>query len=101
MSTVAFLVNGAASSPMGYRARAFADRLRDQYQVHVLYRSPRRFLAALVESRRAQTAKQCMPHSAIPRGIKRPRVMALWSSMWPLTNCCEGSRQGLIRRHSP
>jgi glycosyltransferase involved in cell wall biosynthesis len=47
MPKLVFLVNGAPSSPMGYRARAFADRLRDRHEVHILYRSPRKLLSAL------------------------------------------------------
>jgi glycosyltransferase involved in cell wall biosynthesis len=42
MTTVAFVVNGDPSSPMAYRARSFADRLRGRHEVRILYRSPRK-----------------------------------------------------------
>jgi glycosyltransferase involved in cell wall biosynthesis len=46
MSTeVLFLVNGDERSPMGYRARAFAERLPDRWRSRILYRSQGRFLS--------------------------------------------------------
>ncbi|GEM_PF-147722 len=36
---VTFLVNGTRASALGVRARAFAERLNDHYEVHLLYRS--------------------------------------------------------------
>jgi glycosyltransferase involved in cell wall biosynthesis len=46
--TVAFLVNGSEGSAMGDRARAFADRLCDRFDVHTAYRASNR-TAAIVE----------------------------------------------------
>src|SRR5262249_15363918 len=45
---VAFLVNGEHSSAMGHRARAFAARLGDHFDIHISYR-PRRKMRALVD----------------------------------------------------
>src|SRR5262245_55396136 len=46
MSTeVLFLVNGNERSPMGYRARAFAERLPDRWHSRIVYRSQGRFLS--------------------------------------------------------
>jgi glycosyltransferase involved in cell wall biosynthesis len=45
MTTVAFIVNGDPSSPMGHRARAFAERLREPHDVRVFYRSRRKVLS--------------------------------------------------------
>jgi glycosyltransferase involved in cell wall biosynthesis len=57
MLNVAFVVNGDPPSPMGCRARAFAEQLRGPFDIEVFYRSKRkvwsavRFLAALLRSR--------------------------------------------------
>src|SRR5262249_58201912 len=42
MTAIALVVNGDAASAMGRRARAFAERLAPRFDVHVLYRSPRK-----------------------------------------------------------
>src|SRR5262245_4798003 len=38
MIRVAFIVSGDRQSPMGHRARAFAERLGDRYNIHIAYR---------------------------------------------------------------
>src|SRR5207249_1037614 len=45
MTRVAFLVNGGPDSAMGRRARDFADRLRDRYEIAIAYRSGRKVLS--------------------------------------------------------
>jgi len=39
MPVVAFLVNGTPTSALGVRAQAFAARLSDEFEIHLLYRS--------------------------------------------------------------
>ena len=57
MTTVAFVVNGEPDSAMGHRAAAFAERLRDLYDLRVFHRTGRkasalaRFFAALMRFR--------------------------------------------------
>jgi glycosyltransferase involved in cell wall biosynthesis len=43
---VAFVVNGGAGSAMGIRARSFAERLADRFDLHTLYRTGGRLGAA-------------------------------------------------------
>jgi len=40
-----FVVNGPVDGPMGVRARAFAERLADEYEVAIAYRLPRKLRA--------------------------------------------------------
>lgn len=47
MIRVAFLVSGDQQSPMAYRARAFAQRLSNRYDIRVAYREGNKFLAIL------------------------------------------------------
>ncbi|HUJ51125.1 MAG TPA: glycosyltransferase [Bryobacteraceae bacterium] len=44
---IVFLVNGDAASAMGLRARAFAERLADQFEIEVVYRAGNKVLAIL------------------------------------------------------
>ena len=45
MERLTFVVNGPEDGPMGVRARAFAERLADQYEVAIAYRLPRKLRA--------------------------------------------------------
>lgn len=55
--TIVFLVNGAAPSAMGIRARSFQDLLAEEFRIHIAYRSGSRiwtileFLGALLRVR--------------------------------------------------
>lgn len=42
-----FLVNGGPGSAMAIRARSFADRLRDEFEIEILYRSANKLQAIL------------------------------------------------------
>jgi glycosyltransferase involved in cell wall biosynthesis len=42
-----FLVNGSAGSAMGVRAQSFAERLRGEFEITILYRSANKILAIL------------------------------------------------------
>lgn len=42
---IVFLVNGAPNSPMDTRARAFRDRLRGEFEIHISYRSTNKVAA--------------------------------------------------------
>lgn len=44
---VAFLVNGASTSALGVRARAFATRLDDEFEIRLLYRSEHKLRSLL------------------------------------------------------
>jgi glycosyltransferase involved in cell wall biosynthesis len=44
MTRIAFIVNGTPASPMGHRARAFAERLGRTHEVRTFYRSTRKVL---------------------------------------------------------
>jgi glycosyltransferase involved in cell wall biosynthesis len=46
MIKVAFLVSGDQKSPMAYRARAFAERVRDRYEIQIAYRERSKIVAA-------------------------------------------------------
>jgi glycosyltransferase involved in cell wall biosynthesis len=48
MTTVAFVVNGEPTSAMGRRARAFAERLGSRYDIHLFYRSQRKWRSLFV-----------------------------------------------------
>src|ERR1041385_5685377 len=45
MTKVAFVVSGDPQSPMAYRARAFAARLRERYDIEIVYREGNKILA--------------------------------------------------------
>jgi hypothetical protein len=46
VTKVAFLVSGNQKSPMAYRARAFAERLRERYEIQIAYREGNKIVAA-------------------------------------------------------
>jgi glycosyltransferase involved in cell wall biosynthesis len=75
MTAVALVVNGDAASAMGRRARAFAERLGPRFQVHVLYRSPRklRSLVALAVELLRLRPRVCyvldMAYSGVGAGV--------------------------------
>jgi len=47
VSKLAFLVNGAYVSPMGYRARSFARHLANSHDIHIAYRSKNKPVSTL------------------------------------------------------
>lgn len=47
MIKVAFLVSGGRKSPMAYRARAFAERLRERCEIQIAYREGNKIIASL------------------------------------------------------
>jgi glycosyltransferase involved in cell wall biosynthesis len=47
MTTIAFIVNGDLQSAMGERANAFAEHLRDRYDIRIDYRTTHKILSIL------------------------------------------------------
>src|SRR5690348_8657716 len=45
VTKVVFIVSGDRNSPMGYRARAFAVRLTNRYDIHIAYREGNKIIA--------------------------------------------------------
>ena len=80
MTTVAFLVNGDPSSPMGQRAHAFAAELQGRYAIRIIHRSRRkvwsvlRFLAALVKTRPAVCYVFDMAYSGVVAALTYKRL---------------------------